>query len=166
MNFLPHALSHTIEQRGAAAQDDILEQVFADIRVALLNGVVTVLVDSLEVLVLLAGLRRVEHDLGGAEALVADEDLAAVRELVVLLAGVGLFGLLERALVVVDHVAHFFFDVAHDLELGLGRERVAARVENFLEVVGDVAAGQVDSLDGVRDGVALVDGHGVRHPVA
>ena len=34
------------------------------------------------------------------------------------------------------------------------------------QVVGEIAAGQVETEDGVRQSVALVDGHGVRHAVA
>ena len=43
---------------------------------------------------------------------------------------------------------------------------VAALGEDLHHVVGEVAAGQVEAEDGVRERVALVDGDGVRDAVA
>lgn len=45
-------------------------------------------------------------------------------------------------------------------------EIVAGALEQQQQIVGDVAARNVDAHDGVRDRKALVDGHRVRHPVA
>merc|ERR1719231_1707694 len=57
-------------------------------------------------------------------------------------------------------------DVAHDLTLSGGRERVAALSEELDHPVGQVAAGKVEAQDRVRQRIALVDGHGVRDAVA
>ena len=159
MDLLPHSFSHTIEEGGATTQDNVLEKVLADVHVALLYGVVTVLVDTLNLFVFLTGLGWVEHDFSCAEPLVANKDLSSIWQLVVLLAGVGVLSFLECVLVVIDHIAHLFLDVPHYLLLGLGGERVASLVQDLLEIVGDVSTGKVDSLDCVGDGVALVDWH-------
>lgn len=64
------------------------------------------------------------------------------------------------------HVTELLLDVAHDLPLGGGGEAVPPLGEDLHQVVGEVAAGQVQTEYGVRQGVTLVDGHGVRHAVA
>ena len=106
-----------------------------------------------------------EQGLGAPEALVADGDHLTVGELVALLqtraGGGGLHLLLE----VQSHVAQLLLDVANDLALGGGGERVAALGQDLHQVVGQVATGQVQTEDGVGEGVSLIDGHGVRDSV-
>jgi hypothetical protein len=63
-------------------------------------------------------------------------------------------------------VRELLIDVADDLALSGGRERVAALGEQLDEPVGQVAAGEVEAEDRMREGVALVDRHGVRDAVA
>lgn len=58
------------------------------------------------------------------------------------------------------------FDLAHNLLLGARVEDVARLAQQRLQVLGDVAAGHVDALDGVADGEALVHRHGVADAVA
>ncbi len=48
-------------------------------------------------------------------------------------------------------VAQLLFDVTHDFALGRRGERVAALRQDLHEVVGEVAAGQIQTEDGVRD---------------
>jgi len=57
-------------------------------------------------------------------------------------------------------------DIPDDLALSRGHKGVAALGQDLHQVVGEVAAGQVGAADGVRQRVALVDGHGVRDAVA
>lgn len=83
VKLLPHALTHALEQSGASRQDDILEQIPAHVIIALGDRVVAILVHSLQ---FVATVLRREQDLSTLKALVADQDLAAVRQLVVLLA--------------------------------------------------------------------------------
>lgn len=64
------------------------------------------------------------------------------------------------------HVRDRLLDVPDDLLLSAGVEHVAALAQQRLQVLGDVAAGDVDALDAVGDGEALVHGHRVRHAVA
>ena len=103
---------------------------------------------------------------GAAEALVADDDDVAVGELVRLLERRRLGGRLHLLVEVEGDVRELLLDVAHDLALGRGGERVAALGEDLHHVVREVAAREVEAHDGVRQGVALVDGHGVRDAVA
>merc|ERR1711962_1149837 len=56
--------------------------------------------------------------------------------------------------------------IVDDLTLGRGGEGVASLGEDLHEVVGEVPAGQVETQDGVGQGVSLVDGDGVRDAVA
>ena len=64
------------------------------------------------------------------------------------------------------HVAQLLLDVAHDLALGRRRQRVAAFRHQLHEELGQVAPGQVQTENRVRQRVALVDGHRVTHTVA
>jgi len=64
------------------------------------------------------------------------------------------------------HVAQLLLDVTHDLTFGRRHEAVATLRQDLHQVVGEVAAGQVQTEDGVRQSVALVDGHCVRDAVA
>ena len=106
-----------------------------------------------------------EEGLGAPEPLVPDGDDLSVGELVALLqAGAGGRGL-HLLLEVQGHVAQLLLDVADDLALGGGGERVAALGEDLHQVVGQVATGQIQTKDGVGESVTLVDGHGVRNTV-
>ena len=64
-----------------------------------------------------------------------------------------------RVIAYEGHVAELLFDVACDLLLGGRRERVASFREDLREVLRQVAAREVQTQDGVRQRVALVDGH-------
>jgi len=90
----------------------------------------------------------------------------SVRQLVALLerrAGSGGGHLL---LEVQRHVAQLLLDVANDFTLGRRHETVAALRQDLHQVVGEIAAGKVETQDGVRQSVALVDGHRVGDAVA
>ena len=69
MNLLPHPLAHAVEQGGTSAENNVLEEVFSDVDVALLNRRVAVLVHSIEVVE--SRLFWREQDLGGSEPLAA-----------------------------------------------------------------------------------------------
>lgn len=85
MDLLPQTLSHSLEQCAATTQDDVSEQVFTHVIVALHDRVEAVFVDTFKVM---ASQLRVEKDLGASEALVANQDLSTIWQLVVLLTGV------------------------------------------------------------------------------
>jgi len=64
------------------------------------------------------------------------------------------------------HVAQLLLDVTNDLTLGRRREAVAALRQDLHQVVGQITAGQIQTQDGVRQRVALVDRHSVCDAVA
>ena len=103
-----------------------------------------------------------EESLRAAEALVADGDDLTVGQLVGLLKRRRRGGGGHLLLEVERNVAEFLLDVADDLTLGGRRERVAALGEDLHQVIGEVAAGEIETEDGVRERVALVDRHRVR----
>ncbi|CEO94454.1 hypothetical protein PBRA_000239, partial [Plasmodiophora brassicae] len=63
-------------------------------------------------------------------------------------------------------VRQLLLDVADDFALGRRRERVPALGQDLHQVVGDVPAGDVETLDGVRQGVPFVDRDRVGDTVA
>ena len=157
-DLLLHTIGYTRIHGGAAGQHVVGVQILADVDVALHDGVVHGLVDAAR---LHAQEGRLEQSLGAAEPLVTDGDDLSVGQLVALLEG-GAGGRGGHLLLEVQgDVAKFLFDVAHDFSLGRGGEAVASLGEDLHEVVGQVAAGQVETEDGVRKGVTFVDGHGV-----
>ena len=83
----------------------------------------------------------------------------AVRQLVGLLDGGGGGGGGQLLFVVDGHVGQLLLDVAHNLTLRAGGEGVAALSEDLHQVVRQVAPGQVQAGDGVRQRITLIDGH-------
>ena len=107
-----------------------------------------------------------EEDLGTTEAFVSNDDNVTVGKLEGLLECRRFGGLLHLFFKVDGDEAERFFDVTHDFSLGCGGEGVSTLGEDFHEVVGQVPAGEVETDDGVGEGVSLVDGHGVRDSVS
>merc|ERR1719156_166713 len=75
-------------------------------------------------------------------------------------------GGLHLGLEVEGDVRELLLDVADDLALGGGGEGVATLGEDLHHVVGEVTAGEVETEDGVRERVTLVDRDGVGDAVA
>merc|ERR1719473_147269 len=157
-DLLLHAVGNAGEHGGTARKDSVGVQVLTDIDVALHDGVVGALVDAA---LLHAEEGRLEEGLGAAEALVADGDDLTIGKLVLALKGARLGGRLHLRLEVEGDVAELLLDVTDNLTLGSRGERVAALGEDLHEVVSEVTASQVKTLDGVGKGVTLVDGDGV-----
>mmetsp|Transcript_59928 Transcript_59928/g.147321 ORF Transcript_59928/g.147321 Transcript_59928/m.147321 type:complete len:346 (+) Transcript_59928:412-1449(+) len=162
-DLLLHAVGDAAEHGGAAREHDVAVQVLTDVNVAFHDRVVGGLMDARR---LKADERGLEENLGAAEALVADGDDLAVGKLVRLLDRRGLGGGLHLLLEVEGDVAELLLDVPHNLALGGGGEGVAALGEDLHHVVGEIAAGQVETEDGVGKGVPLIDGHRVGNTVA
>merc|ERR1711990_1278884 len=104
---------------------------------------------------------RAEHGLWAAETLVADGADLSVGQLVGLFDGRGGGGGGHFLFEVEGDVAKLLLDVADDLALGGSDQRVSSLRHDLHEVVGEIASGQVETQDGVRKGVTLVDGDGV-----
>ena len=161
-DLLLHSVSDAGEHGAASGQHGVGVQVFPDVHVALHDGVVAGLVDA-------GGLHaqegRLEEGLRATESLVADGDHLPVGKLVALLqtgaAGSGVHFLLE----VQGHVAQLLLDVTDDFTLGRGGEGVATLGQDLHQVVSQVTPGQVQTEDGVGEGITLVDGYGVGHTV-
>mmetsp|Transcript_20284 Transcript_20284/g.50623 ORF Transcript_20284/g.50623 Transcript_20284/m.50623 type:complete len:329 (+) Transcript_20284:309-1295(+) len=162
-DLLGHAVRNAGVHRGASGEHDVGVQVLTDVDIALHDRVVRGLVDARGLHAQEGGL---EERLGAAEALVANGDDLTVGELVRLLEGGGGGGGLHLLVEVEGDVRQLLLDVADDLTLGGGGEGVAALGEQLDHPVGQVAAGEVEAQDGVRQRVALVDGDGVRDAVA
>merc|ERR1711972_656653 len=162
-DLLLHTVGNAGVHGGAAGQDSVSVQVLPDVDVALHDRVVGGLVDAAR---LHAQEGRLEESLRATEPLVADGDDLTVGKLVGLLQGAAGGGGGHLLLKVQGHVAQLLLDVPHDLTLGGGGEGVAALGEDLHQVVGQVTAGQVQTEDGVGQGVSLVDGDGVRDTIA
>merc|ERR1711978_387935 len=157
-DLLLHAVSNTGVHGGASRHDGVGVQVLPDVNVALHDGVVGGLVDAAGPHSQEAGL---EEGLGAPEPLVADGDHLAVGKLVGLLQGGGGSGSGHLLLEVQGDVAQLLLDVTDNLPLGGGGEGVAPLGEDLHQVVGELAASQIQTDDGVGKGITLVDGDAV-----
>jgi hypothetical protein len=157
-DLLLHPVGNTGIHGGAAGHHGVGVQVLADVHVTLHDGVVGGLVDA-------AGLHSqeggLEEGLGAPEALVADGDDLTVGQLVGLFQGGGGGSGGHLLLEVQGDIAELLLDVPDDLPLGGGGEGVAALGEDLHQVVGELTASQIQTEDGVGQGVALIDGDGV-----
>lgn len=161
----PHALTHSIEESVASSKDDVLEQVLLNVIIALLNRLVGIMLHAFEVAVLLACFLRREQDLGRLEAFCAYQDFPAIGQFVILLPGVTVLGSLLLSFIINDDLAHFFLDVLDNLQLSVRLQTETSLLEDLPQVLGDIAAGQVNGLDSVRHCITFIDGHSVRNAV-
>ena len=149
---------HTGPGQAHTRQDDVAVEVLADVDVALHDRVIGELVHTGRLLADQVGL---EEHLRATEALVADSDDLAVGQLVVLLEGGRLGGELHLGVEVQRDVAELLLDVTDDFTLGGGGESITTLSQDLHEVVSEVAAGHVETGNGVRQRETLVDGHDV-----
>merc|ERR1712179_784695 len=162
-DLLLHTIGDTGVHGGATGKDRVGVKILTKINVGLHDGVEAAFVDADD---LHAEESGAEHGLGAAETLVANGGNLSVGQLVRLLNGGGGGGGGHLLLEVESDVAELLLDVADDLTLGGGDERVSSLGHDLHEVVGQVASGQVETQDGVREGVTLVDGDGVGNTIA
>ncbi|KAJ0000756.1 hypothetical protein NQD34_005776, partial [Periophthalmus magnuspinnatus] len=106
-----------------------------------------------------------EEGFWATEPLIADGDDLSVGQLVALLQRRGGGCSVHLLLEVQGNVAQLLLDVTNNFPLGCGGERVATLCQDLHEVVCEVAAGQVQTQDGVGQSIALVDGHCVGHTI-
>ena len=102
-----------------------------------------------------------EESLWAPETLIANGDDLTVGKLVALLQRAGGSSSGHLLFEVQGDVAEFFLDVADNLTLGCGGERIATLGQDLHQVVGQVTASQVQTEDGMGECVTLVDGDGV-----
>merc|ERR1719187_1716335 len=162
-DLLLHTIGDTGVHGGAAGEDGVGVEILTDVDVALHDAVEASLVDSDNLHTEESG---AEHGLWAAETLVADGDDLTVGKLVGLLDRGGGGGGGHLLLEVESDVAKLLLDIADNLALGGGDHGVASLGHDLHEVVGQVASGQVETQDGVGEGVTLVDGDGVGDAIA
>merc|ERR1712095_90912 len=157
-DLLLHPVSNTRVHGGATRNDSVGVQVLPDVNIALHDGVVGGLMDT-------AGLHaeegRLEEGLRGTEPLIANGDDLAIGQLVGLLKGGGGSSGGHLLLEVKGNIAELLLDVTDNLTLSGGGERVAPLGEDLHEVVGQLTASQVQTEDGVGEGITFIDGDSV-----
>merc|ERR1712102_88612 len=162
-DLLLHPVSNTRVHGGATRHDGVGVQVLPDVNIALHDGVVGGLVDA-------AGLHaeegRLEEGLRGTEPLVSNGDDLTVGKLIGLLKGGGGSSGGHLLLEVKGGVAELLLDVTDNLTLSGGGERVAPLGEDLHEVVGQLTASQVQTEDGMGEGITFIDGDGVGDTIA
>merc|ERR1711939_284614 len=153
------ALGHVGEHGGTTGHDDVAEEVLTDIKVAVVDSLAGELVEAHHLLTVEG---RLEHELWATDHLVVHSDDLAVGHLELLLLASEVVDFLSEVL---GDVAKVLLDLLGGLALGGGGEHDLGLLEDLADVVCEVAASEVDALDGVGHGVTLVDGHGVGHTI-
>jgi len=162
-DFLLHSVSNTGVHGGTSGQDSVGVQILTNVNIALHNGVVNGLVDSAAFHTQERGL---EQGLGATEPFVANGDNLTVRKLIGLFQGGGSSSGGHFLFKVQGNVAQLFLNVSDNFSLSGGGEGVATFGQDFHEVVGQVPAGQIQTEDGVGEGVTLVNGDGVGNTIS
>jgi hypothetical protein len=150
-DFLLQAIGDARVHGRATRQHDVGVEILADVQITAHDRAISGLMDTLAFHTEERGL---EKCLRAAETLVADGDDLAVGKFVRLLEGAGGGGGRHFLLKVQGNVAQLFLDVAHDFSLGGGGERVAALGQDLHQPIGEVATGQVQTLDCVGESVS------------
>merc|ERR1712179_429997 len=161
-DLLLHTIGDTGVHGGASREDGVGVEILTDIDVALHDGVEGSLMNADNLHTQEGWL---EDGLGAAETLVTDGDDLSVGQLVGLFERRGGLSDVHLILEVEGDVAKLLLDVTDDLALSGGHEGVTTLGEDLHEVVGQVASGQVETQDGVGEGVTLVDGDGVGNTI-
>merc|ERR1712088_1064428 len=155
-DLLLHTVSNTGVHGGAYGHDGVSVQVLPDVNIALHDGVVGGLVDS-------AGFHsqegRLEEGLRGTETLIANGDDLTVGKLIGLLEGGGGSSGGHLLLEVKGNIAKLLLDVTDNLALSGGGERITTLGEDLHEVVGQLTSSQVQTEDGMGEGITLIDGN-------
>ena len=107
-----------------------------------------------------------EEGLRAPETLVSDGDNLTIRQFIGLLEGRGRGSGLHLLLEVEGDVGELLLDVTDDLTLGGGGERVTTLGQDLHQVVGQITTSQIQTEDGVREGITFIDGDGVRDTIS
>merc|ERR1711936_1516549 len=106
-----------------------------------------------------------EEGLRAPEPLIADGDDLAVGQLVGLLQGGGSSSSGHLLLKVQSDIAELLLDVPDNLPLSSGGEGVAPLSEDLHQVVGEVAASEIQPENGMRQSISLIDRDSVGHSI-
>ena len=139
MNFLPHSFTHSLEQCWTTTQDDILEQILSNINITFLDRVIAVFMDTFEIIE--SSLFWCEENFSCSEPFVTDQDFSSIWEFIILFTSMTLFGFVFGSFIIVDNVAHFFFNVFYDFNFGSSCETISSLIKNFLQIVSNISTG-------------------------
>jgi hypothetical protein len=162
VKLLGHALGNTGEHSGTTRKDNVEVEITTDIDITLHYGLESALVDADS---LLANDRGLEKYLRTTEALITEGDDGTIGKLVGHLELRRELRSLHLLVKVHAHVSELLLDVADNLALGGGNERVTTLGEDSHEVIGQIATGKVKTDNSVGKSVTLKDGHGVRNAI-
>mmetsp|Transcript_29594 Transcript_29594/g.54303 ORF Transcript_29594/g.54303 Transcript_29594/m.54303 type:complete len:380 (+) Transcript_29594:92-1231(+) len=162
-DLLAHTLTDSRKHGGTSRQNNVGIQILTDIDIALHDGLEggvrnTIHLETSQV--------RLKEDLGTTETFVPNNNNVTIGKLETLLEGRGFRSLLHLLLEVHRDEAQGLLDIANNLTLGRGREGVTALREDFHEVVGEIASGEIETDHGVGEGVTLVNRDGVGDAVS
>merc|ERR1712121_41746 len=157
-DLLLHPVSNTWVHGGATRHDSVGVQVLPDVNITLHDGVVGGLMDTAR---LHAKEGWLEEGLWGTEPLIANGDYLAIGQLIGLLQGGGGGSGGHLLLKVKSNIAELLLDVTDNLTLSSGGEGVTSLGEDLHEVVGELTASQVQTEDGVEEGITFIDGDSV-----
>ncbi len=161
-DLLLHTVGDARVHCATTGEDSVAIEILTDVNITLHDGVVGGLMDTSRLHTQEAGL---EESLGASETLVADGDDLSVRKLVALLDGGAGGSCAHLLLEVQGNIAEFLLDVTDNFTLGSGGERVSTLCEDLHEVICQVTTSQIQTEDGMGEGVSLVDGNSVRNTI-
>merc|ERR1712226_969081 len=153
-DFLLHAIGDTRVHGGATGENVVGVEILTDVNVALHDRVVGSLVDTSR---LHTNEGWLEKGFWATETFVTNGGHLSVGKFVRLFKGRGRSSGGHFLLKVEGDVAELFLDVTDDFTLGGGDEGVSTLSQDLHQVVGQVAAGQVQSHDGVWERITFVD---------
>merc|ERR1712036_162898 len=152
-DFLLHTISNTWVHGGTTGEYVVSVEIFSDINIALHDGVVSGFMDT-------SGFHTnegwLEEGFWATESFVTDGDNLTIWEFVRFFQRGGRSGGGHFLFEVEGDVAKFFFDVTDDFAFSGGDERVTSFSKDFHQVIGQVAAGKIESHDGVWEGITFV----------
>merc|ERR1719239_1523689 len=141
---------------GASGQYCVGVKILTDVDVTLHDGVVGGLGNTNCFHTKEVGL---EQSFRASESFVTNGNDLTIRKLVALFKGRRRCSCLHLIFEVKGNVAKLLLDVSDDFSLGGGRERVSSLSEDLHEEVSEITASEINTHDGVRQGVSLVDRH-------
>lgn len=116
LNFLLHALLHTLEHGAATCEDDVFEEILLNVVIAFHNRFKCVLVDALNVLIeLLGGLVRLEQYLRAPKPFLLQIQWLISGQHILPLNMRLFLCRLHLSIIILRHYAHALLDVPDDL---------------------------------------------------
>ena len=157
-DFLLHTVSDTWVHGGTSGEYSVGVQILPDVNVALHDGVVGGLMDTSRFHTQEGWL---EQRLWAPEPLITNGDDLSIGQLIRLLQGGGGGSSGHLLFKVQGDVAQLLLDVSHDFSLSCGGEGVTPLGQDLHQVVSEISAGQIQTEDGMGEGITFIDWHSV-----